>query len=186
MESLYRLTWYRMPARWACLQLVPDTARHTAAKWGKPAPTPQSLFDPVVNVPLGAAELRGMLDRYGGPRGACACRIQRGARQCGSLAHIGAGADARLDDVWIENIPFNETRGYVQRGLWHQLVFHLAAHRRAAERGGLAAAAKRSRQQRGHRASRGARCRHQTETSCNETLSCGRRSARRAAWPAGG
>jgi soluble lytic murein transglycosylase len=26
-------------------------------------------------------------------------------------------------DVWIENIPYNETRGYVQRILWHSLLF---------------------------------------------------------------
>jgi soluble lytic murein transglycosylase len=27
-------------------------------------------------------------------------------------------------DVWIENIPYNETRTYVQRILWHNLVFN--------------------------------------------------------------
>jgi soluble lytic murein transglycosylase len=26
-------------------------------------------------------------------------------------------------DIWIENIPYNETRGYVQRILWHSLTF---------------------------------------------------------------
>jgi soluble lytic murein transglycosylase len=26
-------------------------------------------------------------------------------------------------DVWAENIPFNETRAYVQRVAWHSLVF---------------------------------------------------------------
>ena len=26
-------------------------------------------------------------------------------------------------DVWVENIPYNETRGYVQRVAWHSLVF---------------------------------------------------------------
>jgi soluble lytic murein transglycosylase len=25
--------------------------------------------------------------------------------------------------VWIENIPYNETREYVQRVLWHSVVF---------------------------------------------------------------
>ena len=27
------------------------------------------------------------------------------------------------NDVWIENIPYNETRTYVQRVLWHSVVF---------------------------------------------------------------
>ena len=26
-------------------------------------------------------------------------------------------------DIWVENIPFNETRAYVQRVHWHSLVF---------------------------------------------------------------
>jgi soluble lytic murein transglycosylase len=26
-------------------------------------------------------------------------------------------------DIWIENIPYNETRAYVQRILWHTVVF---------------------------------------------------------------
>jgi soluble lytic murein transglycosylase len=26
-------------------------------------------------------------------------------------------------DIWTENIPYNETRDYVQRVLWHSVVF---------------------------------------------------------------
>ena len=26
--------------------------------------------------------------------------------------------------MWIENIPYNETRTYVQRIMWHNLVFN--------------------------------------------------------------
>ena len=26
-------------------------------------------------------------------------------------------------DVWVENIPYNETRNYVQRILWHTVVY---------------------------------------------------------------
>jgi soluble lytic murein transglycosylase len=26
-------------------------------------------------------------------------------------------------DIWAENIPYNETREYVQRVLWHSVVF---------------------------------------------------------------
>jgi soluble lytic murein transglycosylase len=31
--------------------------------------------------------------------------------------------------VWVENIPFNETRAYVQRVHWHSLVFDWLAKR---------------------------------------------------------
>jgi soluble lytic murein transglycosylase len=31
--------------------------------------------------------------------------------------------EAQDSDIWIENIPYNETRDYVQRVLWHSVVF---------------------------------------------------------------
>jgi soluble lytic murein transglycosylase len=77
------------------------------------------LFDPNVAVPLGAAYLRELLDRYGGHLAL-------------SLAAYNAGPNAvarwlpptpKDADVWIENIPFNETRGYVQHILEHIVAF---------------------------------------------------------------
>ena len=49
-----------------------------------------------------------------------------------ALAGYNAGAAAATrwlpaepleSDVWIENIPYRETRDYVQRVLWNQLLF---------------------------------------------------------------
>jgi len=49
-----------------------------------------------------------------------------------ALAGYNAGPNAAArwlpartveSDVWIENIPYNETRNYVQRILWHSIVF---------------------------------------------------------------
>jgi soluble lytic murein transglycosylase len=34
-------------------------------------------------------------------------------------------------DIWVENIPFNETRTYVQRVVWHTLVFAWLEDRKA-------------------------------------------------------
>ena len=36
-------------------------------------------------------------------------------------------------DVWAENIPFNETRAYVQRVAWHALVFDWLESRKPRE-----------------------------------------------------
>jgi soluble lytic murein transglycosylase len=33
-------------------------------------------------------------------------------------------------DVWAENIPFNETRAYVQRVAWHAVVFDWLGERK--------------------------------------------------------
>lgn len=118
-ESLYRRDAYSSAGARGLLQMLPETARRTARKWNKPRPSPDDLFNPVINVPLGAANLRGLMDRFGG-------------QTMVALAGYNAGPNAAarwmpsesLDpDIWVENIPYNETRNYVQRILWHHVVF---------------------------------------------------------------
>jgi soluble lytic murein transglycosylase len=118
-ESLYRRDAMSSAGARGLLQMLPETARRTASKWNRPRPAADDLFNPVVNVPLGAANLRTLVDRFGG-------------QTLVALAGYNAGPNAAarwlpnesLDpDVWIENIPYNETRSYVQRILWHNVVF---------------------------------------------------------------
>jgi soluble lytic murein transglycosylase len=118
-ESLYRRDALSSAGARGLLQMLPETARRTASKWNRPRPAADDLFNPVVNVPLGAANLRSLIDRFGG-------------QTLVALAGYNAGPNAAarwlppqsLDpDIWIENIPYNETRNYVQRILWHNVVF---------------------------------------------------------------
>jgi len=96
-----------------------DTARRTARQWKQPLPDLADLFDPATNILLGAARLRTLLDKFDGQIPA-------------ALAAYNAGPNAVTrwlpgkpidSDVWIENIPYGETRVYVQRILWHVLTF---------------------------------------------------------------
>jgi soluble lytic murein transglycosylase len=101
------------------LQLMPGTARRTALHWQRPKPTSEQLFDPAVNLPLGAAQLRQMIDAFGGQ-----VPVALAAYNAGPNAATRWLPSRPMDaDAWIENIPYNETRGYVQRILWHRLVF---------------------------------------------------------------
>jgi soluble lytic murein transglycosylase len=118
-ESLYRRDALSSAGARGLLQMLPETARRTASKWNRPRPAADDLFNPVVNVPLGAANLRTLIDRFNG-------------QTLVAIAGYNAGPNAAarwlpgesLDpDVWIENIPYNETRNYVQRILWHNVVF---------------------------------------------------------------
>ena len=119
-ESLYRIDAVSSAGARGLLQLMLDSARRTARAFKQPKPTPESLFDPDVAIVLGAAHLREVLDRFGG-------------QTIPALAGYNAGPNAAARwippqpveaDVWIENIPYNETRTYVQRILWHNLVFN--------------------------------------------------------------
>jgi len=118
-ESLYRADAVSSAGARGLLQLLPETARRTARAWNRKQPSHQDLFDPSVNVTLGAAQLRTLLDRFDG-------------QTVVALAGYNAGPNAAArwlpsqaidPDIWIENIPYNETRTYVQRILWHPIVF---------------------------------------------------------------
>lgn len=118
-ESLYRSDALSSAGARGLMQLLPETARRTARQWSRPAPTPDSLFDPAVNAVLGAAHLKDLLTRFGGqlPLALAAYNAGPGAAQRWL-------PEKSLDpDIWIENIPYNETRTYVQRILWHTVVF---------------------------------------------------------------
>jgi len=72
-----------------------------------------------VNVTLGAGQLRILLDRFGGQTA-----VALAGYNAGPAAAARWLPEESVDpDVWIENIPYNETRSYVQRVLWHSLVF---------------------------------------------------------------
>lgn len=118
-ESLYRRDALSAAGAYGLLQLLPATARRTAQHWDRRRPSTADLFNPAVNVTLGAGQLRMLLDRFSG---------QTAVALAGYNAGPGAAArwlptDAIDPDIWIENIPYNETRNYVQRVLWHSVVF---------------------------------------------------------------
>jgi soluble lytic murein transglycosylase len=125
-ESLFRKDAVSRADARGVMQMVPSTAAEVARRWHLPAPGRDALFDPLVAVPLGAAHLRELLDRYQ-------------EQLAVSLAAYNAGSSAvarwlppqtMSADIWIENIPYNETRGYVQHILEHIVAF---ASVRAAE-----------------------------------------------------
>jgi soluble lytic murein transglycosylase len=118
-ESLYRRDAVSRADARGLMQMLPATAAAVARRWHLPPPSRDGLFDPSVAVPLGAAYLRELLNRYDG-------RLDL------SLAAYNAGPASvarwlppkSMDaDVWIENIPYSETRSYVQHILEHIVAF---------------------------------------------------------------
>jgi soluble lytic murein transglycosylase len=101
------------------MQMVPSTASAVAHRWHLSAPGRDGLFDPSIAVPLGAAYLRELLDRYGEQ-----LPLSLAAYNAGPAAVAHWLPSKPMDaDVWIENIPYNETRGYVQHIVEHIVAF---------------------------------------------------------------
>jgi soluble lytic murein transglycosylase len=118
-ESLFRADAVSPAGAVGVAQLTQATARETARRWALPAPKRTDLFDPTISIPLGAARLAELLARFNAQ-----VPVALGAYNAGEAAAARWLPPRPLDsDVWIENIPYNETRAYVRRVLWHSLVF---------------------------------------------------------------
>ena len=118
-ESLYRIDAVSNAGARGLMQLELATARSTARYYKRPTPALTDLFDPYVNTALGAARLRMLLDEFDDQIPVALAGYNAGP----NAVMRWLPQDAVDSDIWIENIPYNETRGYVQRILWHSLMF---------------------------------------------------------------
>jgi soluble lytic murein transglycosylase len=118
-ESLFRKDAVSRADARGIMQMMPSTASAVARRWHLSPPGRESLFDPSVAVPLGAAYFHELLERYHGQ-----LVLTLAAYNAGPAAAARWLPDSAMDtDIWIENIPYNETRGYVQHILEHIIAF---------------------------------------------------------------
>lgn len=99
------------------MQLMPATARKVAAGLGARFSIGALTAEPSLNIELGSTYLAQLLTRFDGAIPLAAAAYNAGPRRVDAwLADNGdprAGGPDMID--WIELIPFNETRNYVQR-----------------------------------------------------------------------
>lgn len=118
-ESLYDPRAVSRRDAYGLVQLLLPTARATAQRWQLPLPARDDLFVPDVNLRLGAALLRDMTEKFDNR-----LILALGAYNAGPGALARWLPQQPMDaDIWIENIPYNETRNYIQKILWHIVVF---------------------------------------------------------------
>ncbi|MHA1559090.1 MAG: lytic transglycosylase domain-containing protein, partial [Alphaproteobacteria bacterium] len=106
------------------LQMLPATAREMAFNIGVPF-SRDRLTDPEYNATLGGAYLRTLLDRYRGSLVLALAAFNAGLSRADRWIEIyGDPRNADVDAIdWIERIPFDETRNYVQRVLENLQVY---------------------------------------------------------------
>ncbi len=103
------------------MQLMPATGRDVARKIKLPYSGVTTLVDPVSNIRLGTTYLAQMAERYDGNQVLATAAYNAGPHRVDGWLPASGTVDAR---IWIENIPFNETRKYVKRVLAAQTIFH--------------------------------------------------------------
>jgi soluble lytic murein transglycosylase len=122
------------------MQLMPGTAQTVAHRLGEPTSTLLLTTDPGHNMRMGTAYLREMLTKFDNSVPLAAAAYNAGPNRVMQwLAENGdprggdtrggdtRGGDPRVGDQsmidWIEMIPYNETRNYVQRVLENVVVY---------------------------------------------------------------
>lgn len=103
------------------MQLLPSTAKQTAQKNGMSF-NPQDLINPAKNIALGSRYLDYLLNVFDGNRILAAAAYNAGPSRVRQWLNKEKNTQLPYD-VWIETIPFKETRGYVQNILSFSVIY---------------------------------------------------------------
>jgi soluble lytic murein transglycosylase len=102
------------------MQLMPATGEWVARRLGEPPPSAGGLLEPARNLRYGAAYLKGLLERFGRQLALAAAAYNAGP---GRVERWLPKDGAVPGDLWVETIPFSETRQYVAAVLAHAVVY---------------------------------------------------------------
>ena len=103
------------------MQLMPATAREVARKHKIRYRGPAQLFEPELNIHLGSRYYRNVLKNFNDNRILATAAYNAGPRRVKSWLKK---SDGQIPfDAWIETIPFNETRQYVQNVLSFSVIY---------------------------------------------------------------
>jgi len=102
------------------MQLMPGTARETAKRYGIPLSNPNDVLLPERNIALGAAYLSQLNNQFQGNRVLASAAYNAGP---GRVRQWTRDVEDLPSDVWVEAIPFDETRQYVQSVLSYAVIY---------------------------------------------------------------
>jgi soluble lytic murein transglycosylase len=102
------------------LQLLPGTAREVARKSRTPF-NPAQLVEPKHSARLGSEYLRGLMTRYGDNRVLATAAYNAGPGRISRW--LRDQPDSVTTDVWVETLPYRETREYVQSVLAFSVIY---------------------------------------------------------------
>jgi len=103
------------------MQLLPSVGKSVAKKRGMKGFTTKQLLDPSVNLELGTANLKQVLDRFGGQAEYALAAYNAGDTPVRQW--LGSN-DYKDVPEFVESIPYSETRDYVQAILRNREIYH--------------------------------------------------------------
>ncbi len=119
-ESAFKIDAASPKGARGLMQLMPSTGKRVARSVGVRLKRRSQLFDPALNVKLGTAYFRRLLDRTEGNHVLALGAYNAGPHRVEDWRPQSGSVPA---DVWIENIAYTETREYVKRVLAYTVVY---------------------------------------------------------------
>lgn len=102
------------------MQLMPATARLVARKdLARKPPRLRELYEPKTNIGLGTAYLRRVLNRLDDHAVLATAAYNAGPHR----VERWLPDDALASDIWVEVVPFRETRGYLRRVMAYTTIY---------------------------------------------------------------
>ncbi|MBB3045841.1 soluble lytic murein transglycosylase [Litorivivens lipolytica] len=105
------------------MQLMPGTAQTIARELGKPSPKVQDLHNPTVNIEMGSYYLGRLLKDFGGNHILATAAYNAGPERIRRV--LARQKEPMPADIWIENLPYGETREYIKNVLAFSVVYGL-------------------------------------------------------------
>lgn len=102
------------------MQLMPSTGRHVADSIGVDIDADHDMLDPHTNLTLGSHYMSRLLNHFNGSEPLATAAYNAGATRVSQWLPASGTLPA---DVWVDTIPYDETRGYVRRVLAQTVVF---------------------------------------------------------------
>jgi len=102
------------------MQLMPKTAMTIAQTLHEPWRSNSDLFNPEFNINYGGYYFRDLLNRFGGHIAVAGAAYNAGPNRARKWLPVAASVPA---DIWVETIPFKETRKYVSTVLSYAMIY---------------------------------------------------------------
>lgn len=119
-ESAFRENARSSVGALGLMQLMPGTARLESKRLGRKRPSINEILVAETNIFLGSSYLNRMLERFGGNQALATAAYNAGPRRVDSWIPKGEPVSS---DIWVDTLPFKETREYVRAVLAYSTIF---------------------------------------------------------------
>jgi soluble lytic murein transglycosylase len=116
------------------MQIMPETGQQIARTLNEPWQAESSLYDPDINIKYGAFYYKQLLSRFNGQFATAMAAYNAGPNRVSKWLPDNKTISA---DIWIETIPYKETRKYVMSVLSYAIIYQQRIQRNALKMTGL-------------------------------------------------